>query len=336
MLLIIGASTIITIYFGGLQVYKGNITPCNIAEFVIYVNMLTWPVTSIGWIASIIQQAEASQKRINEFLQEKPEILNPTQKIEPINGEIEFRNVTFTYEDTGITALKNCSFHLRPGEKLAIIGKTGSGKTTIVDLLCRLFEPTQGEILIDGKDLRKHNLTQIRERIGYVPQDVFLFSDTISNNITFGREEEINPDRDVTFFAKKAAVYDDIMTLPEKFETRVGERGVTLSGGQKQRVAMARAFMKEPDIYILDDCLSAVDTTTENQILEYFTELLSNRTTLVITHRIYALLQFDKIIVLDNGSIIEEGTHTELLSQKGFYAKMYERQQLREDETENF
>ena len=297
MLLIIGASTIITIYFGGLQVYKGNITPGNIAEFVIYVNMLTWPVTSIGWIASIIQQAEASQKRINEFLKEAPEILNPSTEVYPVKGEIEFRNVSFTYNDTGITALKNCSFHLRPGQKMAIIGKTGSGKTTIADLLCRLFDPTSGEILLDGKNLKSHNLTQLRERIGYVPQDVFLFSDTIANNITFGREKEIAPDRDVAFFARKASVYDDIVALPEGFDTSIGERGVTLSGGQKQRVAMARAFMKEPDIYILDDCLSAVDTTTENQILEYFNELLTDRTTFVITHRIYAMLQFDKIIV---------------------------------------
>jgi ATP-binding cassette subfamily B protein len=336
MLLIIGASTIITIYFGGLQVYKGNITPGNIAEFVIYVNMLTWPVTSIGWIASIIQQAEASQKRINEFIKVTPEILNPTEEVIPIEGEIEFRHVSFTYSDTGITALKDCSFHLNPGEKLAIIGKTGSGKTTIADLLCRLFDPTEGQILLDGKDLKTHNLNQLRERIGYVPQDVFLFSDTITNNITFGREEAVSPDRDATYYAQKAAVYDDIMTLPEGFDTRVGERGVTLSGGQKQRVAMARAFMKEPDIYILDDCLSAVDTTTENQILEYFSELLSDKTAFVITHRIYAMLQFNKIIVLDNGAIVESGTHAELLAKEGFYAKMYERQQLREDESENF
>ncbi|MCB0687527.1 MAG: ABC transporter ATP-binding protein, partial [Saprospiraceae bacterium] len=289
MLLIIGASTIITIYFGGVQVYKGNITPGNIAEFVIYVNMLTWPVTSIGWIASIIQQAEASQKRINEFLKEQPEIISTTNEKTPIRGEIEFRNVSFTYPDTGIQALKNCSFKLNVGDKMAIIGRTGSGKTTIADLLLRMYDPTEGVILLDGRDIRDYNLEYLRQRIGYVPQDVFLFSDTVENNITFGLDLLPEDGRDATYYARKAAVYDDIMDLPEGFQTRVGERGVTLSGGQKQRVSMARAFMKEPDIYILDDCLSAVDTSTENQILGYFNEMLSDHTTLVITHRIYAL-----------------------------------------------
>ena len=336
MLLIIGASTIITIYFGGVQVYKGNITPGNIAEFVIYVNMLTWPVTSIGWIASIIQQAEASQKRINEFLQEKPDILSTTDEKVPIKGEIEFRNVSFTYPDSGIEALKNCSFKLTVGDKMAIIGKTGAGKTTIADLLLRMYDPTDGVILLDGKDLRAYNLQHLRQRIGYIPQDVFLFSDTIQNNITFGLDQPNSSDRDAQYYARKAAVYEDIMDLPEGFNTRVGERGVTLSGGQKQRVSMARAFMKDPDIFILDDCLSAVDTSTEKQILEYFNEMLTNHTTLVITHRIYSFLQFDKIIVLDQGSIVEEGLHSDLIAQKGFYAKMYERQQLREQESEKF
>lgn len=336
MLLIIGASTIITIYFGGVQVYKGNITPGNIAEFVIYVNMLTWPVTSIGWIASIIQQAEASQKRINEFLQEKPDILSTTEEKVPIKGEIEFRNVSFTYPDSGIEALKNCSFKLNMGDKMAIIGKTGAGKTTIADLLLRMYDPTEGVILLDGKDIRAYNLQHLRQRIGYIPQDVFLFSDTIQNNITFGLDQPNSSDRDAQYYARKAAVYEDIMDLPEGFNTRVGERGVTLSGGQKQRVSMARAFMKDPDIFILDDCLSAVDTSTEKQILEYFNEMLTNHTTLVITHRIYSFLQFDKIIVLDQGSIVEEGLHSDLIAQKGFYAKMYERQQLREQESEKF
>lgn len=336
MLLIIGASTIITIYFGGLQVYKGNITPGNIAEFVIYVNMLTWPVTSIGWIASIIQQAEASQKRINEFLQVEPEITSPTDEKMPIKGEIEFRNVSFTYPDTGIQALKNCSFKLSPGDKMAIIGKTGSGKTTIADLLLRMYDPTEGVILLDGKDIREYNLEHLRQRTGYIPQDVFLFSDTVRNNITFGLDQPSDSERDAAYYARKAAVYDDIMDLPEGFNTRVGERGVTLSGGQKQRVSMARAFMKEPDIYILDDCLSAVDTSTEKQILEYFNEMLTDHTTLVITHRIYSFLQFDKIIVLDQGSIVEEGLHHDLIVRRGFYARMYERQQLREQESEKF
>jgi len=336
MLLIIGASTIITTYFGGLQVYKGNMTPGNIAEFVIYVNMLTWPVTSIGWIASIIQQAEASQKRINEFLDEKPQIVNTVAEDLALKGELEFKNVSFTYPDTGIKALKECSFRLEKGQKMAIIGKTGSGKTTIADLLVRMYDVTSGQIMVDGRDIRTFDLKQLRSQVGYIPQDVFLFSDTIANNISFGTEQQGELGNSVEFYAQKAAVHEDILTLPKGYETRIGERGVTLSGGQKQRVAMARAFMKNPNLVILDDCLSAVDTTTENQILEYFNEILVDKTTLVITHRIYGLLQFDKIIVLDDGSIIEEGTHNELLSQKGFYAKMYERQQLREDESEKF
>lgn len=336
MLLIIGASTIMTIYFGGLQVYKGNITPGNIAEFVIYVNMLTWPVTSIGWIASIIQQAEASQKRINEFLDIETEIKSALADPLPIAGHIQFKNVHFTYVDTGIHALKNCSFELKPGEKMAIIGKTGSGKTTIADLLLRMYDPTSGQILLDSRPLAQHDLRHLREQIGYVPQDVFLFSDTIKQNIEFGRDPSLPLKKSAEYYASKASVYDDIMTLPDKFETMVGERGVTLSGGQKQRVALARAFMKEPALMILDDCLSAVDTRTEAQILAYFTEALADKTAIVITHRIYSLLQFDKIIVLDNGKIIEQGTHTELLNQKGYYSKMYERQQLSEDQGEKF
>ncbi len=331
MLLIIGASTILTIYFGGVQVAKGNITPGNIAEFVIYVNMLTWPVTSIGWIASIIQQAEASQKRINEFLREQPEIVSPTKIKQPIEGHIVLDNVFFTYPDTGIEALKGVSFTLKPGQKLAVVGKTGSGKSTIADLLVRMYDVTAGRILIDGRNIKEHNLQHLRERIGYVTQDVFLFSDTIRANIAFGslngtarRKEE--------FYAERAAVYDDIMGLPEQFDTRIGERGVTLSGGQKQRVSMARAFMKEPEIVILDDCLSAVDTRTENQILGYLNEVLADKTTIIITHRIYGLLQFDQIIVLEQGRIVESGTHEELLQMQGFYTKMYERQQLMDQE----
>ncbi|MBK7869794.1 MAG: ABC transporter ATP-binding protein [Saprospiraceae bacterium] len=329
MLLLIGASTIITVYVGGLQVGQGAVTPGNIAEFVIYVNMLTWPVTAIGWIASIIQQAAASQKRLNEFLNTKPTITNTVvQNPAPILGKIEFDRVSFTYPDTGIKALRNVNFKLNPGQKLAIIGRTGSGKTTIADLLVRMYDVSDGEIRIDGKDIRKHDLANLRERVGYVPQDVFLFSDSISNNISFGNIEAEQPE--IEQFAKYASVFDDINDLPERFGTVLGERGVTLSGGQKQRVSIARALIKKPDIVILDDCLSAVDTNTEKQILGYFTEALSDKTAIIITHRIYSLLQFDKIIVLDDGQIVEEGTHEELLSRKGYYAELYEKQTIEE------
>ncbi|NND05459.1 MAG: ABC transporter ATP-binding protein [Saprospiraceae bacterium] len=328
MLLIIGTSTIMTIYFGGLQVYKGNITPGNIAEFVIYVNMLTWPVTSIGWIASIIQQAEASQKRINEFLHVEPSITSHTEDALEIRGHVKFDHVSFIYPDTGIKALSDVSFELMPGQKLVVVGKTGAGKTTIADLLLRLYDPTEGNIYLDGKNIKTLNLAQIREQIGYVTQDVFLFSDTIENNITFGKYDYENAKKDARFYAEKAVVYDDIMELSDQFETRIGERGVTLSGGQKQRLAMARTFMKEPNLFVLDDCLSAVDTTTENQILTYLSDVLADKTAIMITHRIYGLLSFDKIIVLEGGKVVEMGAHEDLLKLKGYYHKMYERQQL--------
>ncbi len=332
MLLLIGASTIITVYVGGLQVAQGSVTPGNIAEFVIYVNMLTWPVTAIGWIASIIQQAAASQKRINEFLQTQPTILNEVKDASPLAGHIEFDEVSFTYPDTGIQALRKASFELKPGQKMAIIGRTGSGKTTIADLLVRMYDVSSGTIRIDGRDIRQHDLSNLRERIGYVPQDVFLFSDTITNNVAFGATTA-EADQ-VEQFARYAAVYEDINDLPRRFDTVLGERGVTLSGGQKQRVSIARALIKKPDIVILDDCLSAVDTNTEKQILGYFTEALSDKTAIIITHRIYSLLQFDKIIVLQDGSIIEEGTHDELMASKGYYAELYERQTVEESTAE--
>ena len=330
MILLIGASTVITVYVGGLQVVRGAITPGNIAEFVIYVNMLTWPVTAIGWIASIVQQAAASQKRINEFLNTQPEIANTVESAEQVRGHIEFDEVRFTYPDTGIQALKNVSFQLDAGQKMAIIGRTGSGKTTIADLLTRMYDVSGGAIRIDGKDIRKHNLGHLRQLIGYVPQDVFLFSDTIANNISFGKRDASR--EEIEQHARHAAVYDDIMELSDGFDTAVGERGVTLSGGQKQRVSIARAFVKQPDIVLLDDCLSAVDTRTEKQILGYLSGALANKTAIIITHRIYSLLQFDKIIVLEDGVIAEEGTHEELLRQKGYYYELFERQSLEETE----
>jgi ATP-binding cassette, subfamily B, multidrug efflux pump len=347
MLLCIGASTIITVYVGGLQVVAGNITPGNIAEFVIYVSMLTWPVTSIGWIASLTQQASASMKRINEFLKTPSDIQNtassnntsisqyPNTSLSHIKGDIEFKNVSFTYPDTGISALRNISFHLKEGEKLAIIGRTGSGKTTIADLLVRMYDVTShgldnGIIKIDGKDIQSLDLNTLRQRVGYVPQDVFLFSDNVSGNIAFGKKGA--PQAEIEQFARYAAVYDDIMGLTEGFNTIVGERGVTLSGGQKQRISIARALIKQPDIVLLDDCLSAVDTTTEQTILGYLNNALADKTAIIITHRIYGLLQFDKIIVLENGEIAEQGTHEQLIANKGYYFEMFEQQKMTEEE----
>jgi ATP-binding cassette subfamily B protein len=330
MVLLIGTSTIITVYVGGLQVASGELTTGNIAEFVIYVNMLTWPVTSIGWVASIIQQAAASQKRINEFLDTEPSITNPGEKVLPLKGEIKFENVDFVYPDTGIQALKDVSFHLKSGQKMAIIGKTGSGKTTIADLLVRMYDITGGKILLDGNNINEMDLANLRKRIGYVPQDVFLFSDTISSNVAFGkREAEL---AEIESFAKYAAVYDDIVDLPNKFDTLVGERGVTLSGGQKQRVSIARALIKQPDIVILDDCLSAVDTNTEKQVLDYFQNALADKTSIIITHRIYSLLEFDQIIVLEDGKIVESGNHESLLKNGGYYADLFERQSKEESD----
>ncbi|MCB0532842.1 MAG: ABC transporter ATP-binding protein [Lewinellaceae bacterium] len=341
MLLMVGASTIITVYVGGLQVVKGNITAGNIAEFVIYINMLTWPVTAIGWIASLTQQAAASQKRINEFLQTKPTITNPASNGQATNaltetnsnqvpatsvyqGHIVFENVGFVYPDTGIRALEQVSFEIKPGQKLAIVGRTGAGKTTIADLLVRMYDVTEGRILMDGKDLREHDLFLLRRRIGYVPQDVFLFSDTVLGNISFGKEGLTREEAE--FYAKRAAVHDDIISLPKGYESLVGERGVTLSGGQKQRVSIARAFAKQPDIILLDDCLSAVDTHTESRILGYLDQALSDKTAIIITHRIYSMLKFDKIIVLEDHHIVEEGTHEELILRGGYYAEMFEKQ----------
>lgn len=326
MILLISASTLLTIFIGGIQVSKGLATPGNIAEFVIYVNMLTWPVTSIGWIASLIQQAEVSQGRINELLNATPEIVNPTVNNHKLEGHITFKNVGFTYPNSGIRALNNISFDLKPGQKMAIIGRTASGKSTVADLLLRQFDVTDGQILIDGKDIREHDLANLRRRIGYVPQDVFLFSDNIKNNIKFGKSDATSIE--VETYAKHAAVHEDILELPHQYDTTVGERGVSLSGGQKQRISIARAFIKSPDIIIMDDALSAIDTNTENKILSYLEKDLADKTAIIITHRIYNLLEFDKIIVIEDGHIVEDGTHNELLLKGGPYAELFDQQSI--------
>lgn len=333
MALLIGMSTIITVYVGGLLAVEGKITAGNIAEFVIYINMLTWPVTAIGWIASLTQQAAASQKRINEFLKTTPTITSPEGALVggTFQGHIQFKNVSFVYPDTGIKALENVSFDLLPGQKMAIVGRTGAGKTTIADLLVRMYDPNEGQILLDGKDIRTHHLPTLRQRIGYVPQDVFLFSDTILGNISFGKDGISQEDAEG--FAKNAAIHNEIMGLPQGYQTMVGERGVTLSGGQKQRVSIARAFAKRPDVVLLDDCLSAVDTNTESRILGHLAGDLADKTAIIITHRIYKMLEFDQIIVLEDHRVADSGTHEELVARGGYYAELFERQNLVEEDS---
>ncbi len=321
MILLINISTILVLIIGGHKVANGTISYGNIAEFIIYVNMLTWPVTAIGWIASVVQQAEASQARINELLQAKPNLISGNTTPESIKGHIILKNVSFTYPDTGITAVKDVSFEIKPGEKVAIIGKTASGKSTLAELLLRMYDVTSGEILIDGLNIKQHNLDNLRRKIGYVPQDVFLFSDSVSNNIAFGVGDVDQPL--IEQMAENAAVKDDIDNLPKGFDTLVGERGVTLSGGQKQRVSIARAFIKNPDIVILDDCLSAIDTETEQKILGYIYTVCDNKTTIAITHRISGIFDFDRILVMQDGRIVENGSPTELANNpESYYANL--------------
>jgi ATP-binding cassette subfamily B protein len=324
MILLIGISTLITVYAGGTLVVNGSISTGNIAEFVIYVNMLTWPVTSIGWIASIIQQASASQKRINEFMQTKPSILSGNTEDFKLNGEIVFNNVGLTYSDTGICALKNIQLHIKAGEKIAIIGKTGSGKSSFAELLLRMNDVSEGEILFDGMRVKDLNLGRLREQIGYVPQDVFLFSDSLKQNITFGKPDASDAEIEKAIF--DASLTDEIKTFPDGLNTILGERGITLSGGQKQRVSIARALLKNPEILILDDCLSAVDSHTENKILNYFQSSLKDKTAIIISHRIYVNLHFDKILVFQDGEVAHAGTHEELLKISPYYLDLYERQ----------
>ena len=325
MMALIGISNLVVIYFGGIMYINGTIKSIGtIAEFILYVNMLTWPVASLGWVSSMVQEAEASQKRINEFLKIEPEIQNNTPERSNIEGTITFENVSYTYEDTNIKALENVTFTVHKGETLAILGKTGSGKSTIVSLISRLYDVTDGHIRIDGKEISTVNLYDLRNSIGIVPQDAFLFSDSIKNNIKFGKENAT--DEEVQAAAKSAVVHDNIMGFNKQYETILGERGITLSGGQKQRVSIARAIIKNPEILLFDDCLSAVDTETEEAILNNLHEICKDKTTIIVSHRVSSAKNADRIIILDEGRIIEQGSHTQLINKEGYYAALYLKQ----------
>ena len=330
ILILIGLSTLLTIYIGGIDTMKGKITYGNIAEFIIYINMLTWPFAAVGWITALVNRAAASQERINEFLNTTSEILTPIGGITDINGVIVFEDVSFVYPDSGIKALKNVSFKVDEGHSLAILGRTGSGKSTVANLLSRMYDVTEGRVLIGDHDIRLLDLGSLRSEIGVVPQDVFLFSDTIANNISFGIKDEfdasnhaINHQSIIEKAARDAAIFDNIMDFPEGFNTKIGERGITLSGGQKQRISIARAIIKRPKILIFDDCLSAVDTQTEEEILNNLKEIMHNRTTIIISHRVSSVKNADHIIFLENGTIVEEGTHYELIEKKGYYFNFF-------------
>ena len=327
---LIGLSTLLSIYLGGIMTYDKSISLGGILAFIFFVNKLTWPFASIGWVTSINQRAAASQSRINEFLQIKPTITYPIGKPFDFQGKIEFREVSFTYENSGIEAIHKLSFTLNPGETLGIVGRTGSGKSTILNLLMRQFDVESGKILIDNQPIKTLNLSDFRNQTGIVPQEVFLFSDSIANNIRFGSTADTVSQEEIISSAKKAHVYDNIMGFPEKFETLLGERGVNLSGGQKQRLSIARALIRNPKLLILDDCLSAVDTETEEIILSNLKESAKSNTCLIVSHRISSLRNADRIIVIEDGRKIEEGTHDQLLAAGGIYAEMYLKQ-LTED-----
>ena len=329
MVLLIGISNIIVIYVGGKQYINGEIQIGTIIEFMLYVNILTWPVAVVGWVTSMIQQAEASQARINEFLQQVPEITNSNSLSTELKGNVTFKDVTFTYDDTNITALKNINFSIESGETIAIIGKTGSGKSTIIELISRLYDTKTGTILLDDKPIKEANLYDVRSQIGFVPQDPFLFSESIEDNIKFGKEDAT--EEEIIAAAKNADVHKNIINFTNGYKTILGERGVTLSGGQKQRVSIARAIIKNPKILIFDDCLSAVDTETEEKILSNLETISEKITTFIISHRVSSAKNADKIIVLDEGKITQQGTHNQLIMQEGYYKYLYNQQLLEKE-----
>ncbi len=325
MLALIGISNLVVIYFGGMLYINGTIKSIGtIAEFILYVNMLTWPVASLGWVSSMVQEAEASQKRLNEFLKIVPDIQNNNPSSSTVDGTISFENVSYTYEDTNIEALKNISFTVKKGETLAILGKTGSGKSTLLSLISRMYDVTEGQVKIDGKEISQLNLFDLRNSIGIVPQDAFLFSDSIKNNIKFGKENAT--DDEVIAAAKSAVVHDNIEGFNKGYDTILGERGITLSGGQKQRVSIARAIIKKPEILLFDDCLSAVDTETEEAILNNLFEICKDKTTIIVSHRVSSAKNADKIIILENGKIIQQGFHNQLINENGYYSALYLKQ----------
>jgi len=326
MVLLIGVSNLLVIYIGGKQYIAGEIPIGVIAEFILYVNILTWPVAVVGWVTSMVQEAEASQQRINEFLKQVPEIKNTAINHTEVIGSVEFKNVSLIYDDTNITALKNISFSVTKGETIAILGKTGSGKSSIINLISRLYDTTEGTVFIDDTPIKELNLTDLRNQIGFVPQDAFLFSDTIENNIKFGKEDATKDE--IILAAKNAVIHNNIMGFKQKYNTVLGERGVTLSGGQKQRLSIARAVIKSPKILIFDDCLSAVDTETEEKILSNLEKVSKEKTTFIISHRVSSAKNADKIIVLDTGKITQQGTHNQLIIEGGYYKEMYEQQLL--------
>ncbi len=329
MILLIGISNILVLYIGGKQYIAGEIQIGVIAEFILYVNILTWPVAVVGWVTSIVQQAEASQQRINEFLQQVPEIRNNTETATTVKGKIQFKDVSLVYDDTNIKALSNVSFDVNQGETIAIMGKTGSGKSSIANLVSRMYDTTDGTVLVDDTPIKDLNLNDVRDQIGFVPQDPFLFSDTIENNIKFGKNDAT--EEEIITAAKNAVIHDNISNFTNGYQTILGERGVTLSGGQKQRTSIARAIIKDPRILIFDDCLSAVDTETEEKILSNLQRISKDKTTFIISHRVSSAKNADKIIILDEGKIVEQGTHNQLITENGVYKSLYEQQLLEKE-----